>query len=491
MLSLETLSLMEAAVDAVVVIDHRGTILAANRAAHGMFGYGHHEMLGRNVSVLMPQPDRGAHDAYIARYLASGVPQIIGKGREVTAARRDGSQFPARLAVGVIEGAQPPRFVGLVRDISAEHAATAALKIERDRANAYLELHDAILLKLDAERRVLEVNARGSELLGASAPDLIGRDWLDFMDGDHERDAARKLLASALASGSSREREFEARDAAGERRVFYWRSIALHGARGEAIGWLCSGTDITDEVRREAETRLAQERLERVARLATTGEIATGIAHELNQPLAAIATLAHSCERWLASPKPDNAELATAVHDLGNEALRAGAIIHRLRNLTRGGNAHRIPQDLGELLFELRPGLLAEARALGVGLTIGVEPGMPAVDVDGVQIQHVVLNLARNAFEAVAKLPPDTAEVDLRAATAEDGTLEVSVRDNGAGVPAEVRGRLFEPFCTTKASGTGLGLAISRTIVRAHGGSIGVRTCEPRGTCFYFRLPTP
>src|SRR5688572_8241896 len=138
MLSLETLSLMEAAVDAVVVIDHRGIMLAANRAAHSMFGYGHHEMLGRNVNVLMPEPDRSAHDSYISRYFASGRPQIIGKGREVIAARRDGSQFPARLAVGVIEGSQPPRFVGLVRDISAEHAAKAALEQERDRANAYL-----------------------------------------------------------------------------------------------------------------------------------------------------------------------------------------------------------------------------------------------------------------------------------------------------------------------------------------------------------------
>jgi len=148
MFSRETQALMEAAVDAVVVIDHRGSILATNDATCLMFGYRADEMLGENVKMLMPEPDRSDHDGYLARYLETGKAKIIGIGREVTARRGDGTVFPVRLSVGRVPDAVPPRFVGLMRDISAEREATAALKLERDRARAFLELNDIYLERL-------------------------------------------------------------------------------------------------------------------------------------------------------------------------------------------------------------------------------------------------------------------------------------------------------------------------------------------------------
>src|SRR3954470_2879831 len=140
MFSKGTQALMQAAVDAIIVIDDRGRMAALNDAACRMFGYRLDELLSGNVSLLMPEPDRSAHDGYIARYLESGNPRIIGIGREITARRKDGTTFPARLSVGRIADAGPPRFVGIVRDVSAEREASAALQLERDRANAYLEL---------------------------------------------------------------------------------------------------------------------------------------------------------------------------------------------------------------------------------------------------------------------------------------------------------------------------------------------------------------
>jgi two-component system, LuxR family, sensor kinase FixL len=486
MYSPETQALMEAAVDAVIVIDEAGHMIAANRAAHLMFGYGHHEMVGRNVSELMPEPDRSAHDGYLSRYIASGHAQIIGIGREVTAARRDGSLFPARLAVGRVEGMRP-KFVGLLRDVTQEHAAVAALQHERDRANAYLELHDSILLRLDAARRLVEINSRGSELLGASTPDLIGRDWLDFMDGDDERSQATLLLKSALANGSSREREFASLDAVGERRRIYWRCIALRDA-GAPAGWLCSGMDVTDQQRREAAARLAQDRITRVARLATTGEITAGIAHEINQPLAAIATYARACERFLAAPEPDYAELRSAVRELNTEALRAGNILHRLRGLARGGAGERIATEMNTLVSDLRVMLEADAADHDTRLDFELDSALPRIKADGVQIQQVILNLVRNALEAVTALRHGARKVRISTHATDEG-IEFSVTDNGPGIDPRVAATLFEPFCTTKPEGTGLGLPISRTIVRNHGGSIGVRACESPGTCFYFRIP--
>ena len=167
MFTQETQALMEAAVDAIIVIDHQGRMLAVNESTRRVFGFPADELIGQNVNMLMPEPDRSAHDDYLAKYLQTGMATIIGVGRQVTAQRSDGTVFPAHLSVGRIAGSEPPRFVGLIRDITKEHEATAALKMERDRANAYLELNDAILLSLDSERRVREVNARGGDLLGA------------------------------------------------------------------------------------------------------------------------------------------------------------------------------------------------------------------------------------------------------------------------------------------------------------------------------------
>ncbi|HYJ40732.1 MAG TPA: PAS domain S-box protein, partial [Steroidobacteraceae bacterium] len=390
----ETQALMEAAVDAIIVIDHRGRMQAVNEAASRMFGYRSDELLGENVSVLMPEPDRSSHDAYLAEHLKTGVAKIIGLGRAVTAQRKEGTLFPARLSVGRIPDSNPPRFVGVVRDTTSEHAATAELKLERDRANAYLELHDSILVTLDAGRRVREVNTRGAELLGAPAQDILGSEWLDYMRGDGERECARLLLESALANGSSREREFDAVIANGEPRTIYWRCIARRAADGTPAGWLCSGVDMTDRVQREEQAMLAQSRMTQVARLATMGEMAAGLAHELNQPLTAITTYARACERFIDMPVPDYAELRDSVREIAAEGLRAGAIINRLRKLVRNDEQEEhVPADINAIIDELKVLMSADARTFDTRLHITLAPGLPKVSANVAQLQQLVLNL--------------------------------------------------------------------------------------------------
>lgn len=491
MFSQETQALMEAAVDAIIAIDHRGQMAAVNRAAQHMFGYRDFELVGRNVSMLMPEPDRSAHNGHLRHHLDTGEQGIIGIGREIMAQRKDGSLFPARLSVGRVPDSSPPRFVGLLRDVTAEHEATAALKLERDRANAYLELNDAILMRLDAERRIREINARGSDLLGAPAEVILGRNWLDLTRDENERERGRLMLASALANHASREREFDAVDFAGAPRRIHWRCIALRAADGAPGGWLVSGADVTDRARREESAALAQDRLTRVARLASMGEMATGVAHELNQPLTAITTYARACERYLAMPEPDFAELKEAVREIGAEGLRAGRIIDRLRQLVRGDEpTELVPIDLNAVVEDLRPLLAADARVFDTRLEIHAEPDLPRVQGDGVQLQQVTLNLVRNAFEALegGGSGPGQRVVRLTTSRTADGQVELEVRDNGPGFPAEMSGRLFHPFATTKKSGTGLGLAMSRTILQAHRGTIGIREAAPNGACVYIRL---
>lgn len=489
MFSSDTQAFMEAAVDAVVVIDHRGRIESVNGATCRAFGYRTDEMLGENVSMLMPEPDRSAHDGYLQRHLATGEARIIGIGREVTARRKDGTLFPARLSVGRVPSSSPPRFVGLLRDVTPEHEATAALKLQRDRARAYLELNDAILLELDAERRVREINTRGSELLGAPVEDILDRDWLMFIGGG-ERDRAQLMLAQALSSGSSREREFESNDMSGAPRRIYWRCIALRATDGEPAGWLCSGVDVTDESERQRHMHLAQDRLTRVARLATMGEMAAGVAHELNQPLTAITTYACACERHLATPNPDMADVREAVHEINAEGLRAGEIIRRLRQMVRvDAPDERVTVKISNIVEQLRSLLLSDARSHDAKLHIVIPADLPPIVGNETQLQQVILNLVRNALEALLANPPGSREVRIDAAQTAEGEVEIRVIDNGPGVDASIQDSLFDPFSTTKEAGTGLGLAISRTIARSHGGTIGTRPAQPRGATFYLRLP--
>ena len=359
---LELRALLDAAVDAVIVIDHEGRIETFNPAAERLFGYSAAEIGGRNVCMLMPDPQRAEHEGYLRAYLTTGRAHIIGIGREVVALRRDGSVFPVSLSVGQIAGFRPPRFVGLIHDIS-------------------------------------------------------------------------------------------------------------------------------DRKRAEEEMRQSHEKLMHVARLSTMGEMATSLAHEINQPLTAIATYAQATLRMLDSPAgADEAELRDTLAQITAQALRAGEVIRRLRGLAMNRAAHTEALDLNRLIEDLRVLAEPDARLNDVRLTLELAPTVAPVAADPIQIQQVLLNLVRNAIDATLERPDALREIVVRTYNHPDA-VEVAVIDHGAGVPAAIADELFNPFFTTKPAGTGLGLAISRSIIRAHRGKLGYRPTPGGGTTFMFTLP--
>lgn len=355
-------ALLDVAVDAVIIIDHRGIIETFNRAAERLFGYGATEAIGRNVSLLMPEPHRSQHDRHIERYLTSGVARIIGIGREVEACRSDGSNFPVHLAVGRIPDSDPPRFVGFMHDLTARHQAAA-------------------------------------------------------------------------------------------------------------------------------EQRRTQERMARVSHLATMGELAAGIAHEINQPLAAISNYAQACERLLQAPAPDFAEVQDALRQISGQALRAAEIIHRVRQLVRTHEPRRETIHVNDLLEELSALTRSDARMHEVRLSLELGDGLPSLEADGIQIQQVLLNLIHNAIEALGPPGKGDRRVIVRTCRHDPGEIELCVIDFGPGVDPAIAPRIFDPFCTTKEHGTGLGLAISKSIVEAHRGRLEYRPNSPRGACFVVTLP--
>ncbi|HTW75266.1 MAG TPA: PAS domain S-box protein [Steroidobacteraceae bacterium] len=488
--SLEAQALLDATVDAVILIDHRGSMQVFNRAAERLFGYGAAETLGRNVSMLMTERDRDQHDGYLTRYLRTGVAHIIGLGREVQARRKDGSVFPALLSVGRI-GSDPPRFVGFIQDMTLRQQALAALERERERANRYLEAAQTMLVGLDAELHVTMINRKGCEVLGRDEAALLGTSWPETVVPAGQRARLRAELDALLQQHPRQPRDFECPvlTAEGATRQIVWRCVVIEDAQGAVGGVLCSGDDVTDSRRAEQEVREARERIMHVSRLATMGEMASGISHELNQPLAAIATYAQAGTRLLALADPDIAEVREALQQIAEQALRAGEIIRRLRSLVRNRSTSREWVDLNEVIRELEPLTRADARASDVRVVLVLDPALPRAHLDPIQMQQVVLNLLRNGIDAVQSLPSGQREVHIRTHGSPAGQLQIQVLDNGAGVPEALRAQLFTPFLTTKPHGTGLGLAISRSIVEAHRGRLEFQPNEPRGAVFTVTLP--
>jgi two-component system, LuxR family, sensor kinase FixL len=372
-------AVMDAAVEAIILIDRHGTISAFNRSAERLFGYPAAEAIGQNVKVLMVEPLRSAHDSYLERYADTRIPHIIGVGREIDARRKDGSVFPAFLSVGEVRGDGPHRYVGIIRDVTIERQARLTLQAERDRAAAR----------------------------------------------EAESQAARQL----------------------------------------------------------------QDRLTHVARMATLGEMASGLAHEVNQPLSAIATYARACDRFLTAAQPDLEETLSSVREIAQEAMRAGDIIRRLRQVMSSRASHQVPTDLSALVDDLTVLLEADARVNRTHIVFELARNLPQVCADPAQLQQVILSLVHNAIEALASSATPERRVTVKTARYQHGHVELTVSDNGPGVDQEIGDRLFTPFVTTKQQGTGLGLSISQTIARNHGGTIVYRPAEPTGACFSVRIP--
>jgi two-component system sensor kinase FixL len=352
-------SILETVPDAMIVIDEHGLMQSFSSAAERLFGYPAREVLGQNVKILMPDPYRGSHDAYLNRYRTTGERRIIGIGRVVVGQRKDGSTFPMELAVGEMRSGDSRFFTGFVRDLT-----------ERQHA----------------EQRLQEL----------------------------------------------------------------------------------------------------QSELVHISRLTALGEMSSALAHELNQPLSAIANYLNGVQRLLAGDETVSPKVRDALAKAVEQALRSGDIIRRLREfVSRGETAQRV-ESVAKLVEEASALALVGARQLGVRVAFSLDPKASYVLVDKVQIQQVLLNLIRNAVEAMSDSPRRELTVSTR--LAKGRMVDISITDTGPGLAPEVADRLFQPFVTTKASGMGVGLSICRTIVEAHGGRIWVDDNPGGGAVFHLTV---
>jgi two-component system sensor kinase FixL len=354
-------SVLDTAVDGIMVIDDRGHILVYNKACERLFGYTASEVRGLNIKEMMPSDYSGEHDRYISNYVDTGVRKIIGIGREVRGRHKDGTVFPVELSVGEAQTPEGRQFIGIMRDLRP---------------------------RKEAERRLNQLQA-----------DL------------------------------------------------------LHMARVSAMD-----------------------------------EMGAALAHELNQPLTAVMLYLQAVSRAQSQPqKPGMAEVTkTVLEKAVREAERAGNIIQRMRHFVEKREPERRVVDINPLIEDaVELTMLGHRRSTRVLRRLA--PDLPRVAVDPVQIQQIIVNLVRNALEAVKTRDAPQVRV---ATVLRDGQVMVDVEDNGPGVPPDAMHNLFKAFATSKRTGLGLGLAISRTIAQNHGGDLLVDPGgDGRGARFTLALP--
>jgi two-component system sensor kinase FixL len=356
-------SILATVPDAMVVIDERGTILSFSAAAEKMFGYQEGDVVGRNVKMLMPSPDRERHDQYLVNYLTTGKRKIIGIGRVTTALHQDGSTFPIELSIGEAWQGERRIFTGFIRDLT-------------ERQQTLLRLQD---------------------------------------------------LQSELAH---------------------------------------------------------------VGRVSEMGTLASSLAHELNQPLTAVANFCESA-RDLLEDKSDADTLQIvreALDEAAEQAVRAGQIVRRLRDFMSHGEMERRVESLQRLINEANALALVGSREHGIDVQLSLDPQGDLVFVDRIQIQQVLVNLIRNAIDAMIEAP--VRNLVVRTQQAGERFVEVTIEDTGSGISETIAPQLFQPFVTSKPSGMGIGLSICRTIVEAHGGRIWFEPGAKGGTSFHFTLPS-
>ncbi len=352
-------AVFDAVVHGVVTIDDKGIIRSANHACQLMFGWNEAELVGQNVKMLMPSPDREQHDSYIRNYLKTGHRKIIGVGREVLAQHKDGSTFPIHLSVGEYRSRSEQGFVAILHDTSAQHEAEETARVHR-------------------------------------------------------------------------------------------------------------------------------ERLERMDRISLAGEMASGIAHEVNQPLSAIANYSRALLHMV-DLDGSNPDLRNTVDKIRVQSHRAGEIVRQMRDFVSRHEIEPTPTSINDVVNEVLSFARLASGPTRVRLRTDLGRKLPDVLFDRIQLQQVILNLVNNAVEAIE--PHTSGEVTIRTFFDEPSIVRLHVVDDGPGIPPEYEDRLFEPFFSNKHHGTGMGLAISRSIVESQGGTLGFARNPEKGVTFFVEFP--
>jgi PAS domain S-box-containing protein len=357
-----------------------------------------------------------------------------------------------------------------------------SLRQKTEELDQFFNVSLDFLCIANTDGHFLRLNPVWEKTLGYSMEELMAKQFIDFV---HPDDLERTLKALSTLAAQQKVMHFENRCRAkdGSYRWLEWTS-----APAENLIYAVA-RDFTDRLRAEAEDQQRRIELARMTRITMVGEMTTVLAHEINQPLAAIMSNAQAAKRFLSQAPPDIGEVQQILDDIIRDNGRASDVIRTVRSLVKKDQPQREPLDLNEMIREVVNLFRGDFLLHSLSIRTDLSAGPATVHGDGTQLQQVILNLILNGAAAMRNAPLDQRKIIMRSAMADDRTVKVSVTDFGVGVDENSIERLFEPFYTTKPEGLGMGLSISRTIIKAHGGTIEASNNREGGATFAFTLP--
>jgi len=344
----------------------------------------------------------------------------------------------------------------------------------------------ALIAFVDADQRYRFINTNYGKWFGLDPTQMVGRTAREVMGDEVYASVQPKI--EAVLQGVHQHSEMTFPRADGIPRPVDVTHIPQFDDEGVVSGYFVFVSDISDRVNAQAIERDHRETLAHFSRVATMGELAGSIAHELNQPLAAISANAQAASRFLGMPTPNLAEVDDALADISGDAKRAALVIRRMRDLLRKGERREERMDIVLLIEETCEMLDSDAIARNCSMTVECERDVPLLSGDPIQLKQVVLNLVMNAFDAVSQGNNVPGLLAITTSSS-NGWVEVSISDNGPGFSDDIAQSCFEPFVTTKPEGLGMGLSISRSIVEAHGGKLLAESCLEGGANLRILLP--
>jgi hypothetical protein len=468
-------------------IDLSGRIIYVNSAFCRMVGWDEAELVG--LSAPFPywaEETRAQSERKLAMTLAGQAPA---SGFEMRIQRKNGERFDARFYLSPlidVSGRQTG-WMASITDITEPKRVRAALEAAHERFEAVLDGLDAAVFVADARtdeilfanrafKHIHGFDTVGRTVRGVAVPQPERGDYRVDPRGLEPADVPRELFDGELQHPLSG-------------RWYHVREQATRWVDGRVVR-MGIATDITERKQTAEVSRQQEERLQRTARLITMGEMASTLAHELNQPLSAIANYCAGCVTRMQSGKWKPEEVLSAMQKASFQADRAGKIIRRVRDFVKKSEPRRRALALAEILDDALGFAEIEAHRTGIRLVAEIEPELPLVFADRIMIEQVVLNLIRNGLDAMAETLPEQRVLRVRARSFGKGAVEVAVIDRGHGISEEGRKRLFTAFYTTKTEGMGMGLNICRSIIEFHDGRLIVDENPEGGTIFSFTLPT-
>ena len=467
-------SILKSAAEGMIVIDARGLIQAFNPAAERLFGYTAAEVLGENVKLLMPSPDRERHDQYIANYLSTKIPKIIGTGREVRGRRKDGSTFPLHLSVGEMELDGKPAFTGILHDLSRRVEIIEALRRSEERVRSIVESAVDAIIVIDDRGLIQAFNPSAERLFGYTVGEVIGRNVNMLMPSPY-REQHDGYLRQYITTGEHKIIGI-GREVTGLKKDRTRFPVHLSVGEMKSHDGSRSFTGILHDL---SDRVLLEQRLTEQKALAKLGEMAAVVAHEVKNPIAGIRGALQVITSRAVPEQRDRAILIDIITRLDG----LDRIVQDMLMFARPRALRHEPLSLGVLLRETAA--LIQRDPMMLNLEISVTGACDLVG-DREMLQIVFQNILMNAAQAME----GNGLIDVTISGA-NGRCRIAMADRGPGMPADVRERAFDAFFTTKHRGTGLGLPIAKRVVDAHGGTIHIDVPPEGGTTISVDLPLP